>query len=286
MSVRMIENSYGKSRVRLTKVTRHAERHDLRELIVDVQLRGDFAASYTAGDNRRVIATDSIKNTVYVLARAHPLPDIESFALTLAEHFLGEYAQVAAATVDISEHAWERLAAAGRPDPFAFLRRTDERRTCTASAARAPNGPPHVTIEAGLDELEILKTTHSEFADFVRDRFTTLADTHDRILATVLSARWRYSAGAVDWSACRERVRTAMLATFAAHHSLAVQQTLYAMGEAALAACPQVERVALEMPNRHRLLFDLQRFGLDNPNVIFVPTDEPFGLISATMVRE
>lgn len=280
MSAVLVHDAYGKSLVRLTKITRHADRHELTELSLDVQLEGDFAAAYTHGDNSRVIATDTMKNTVYALAKSHPLTDPESFGLTLARHFLDNNTHVSGATIQIREHAWRRLEVNGRAHPHAFLGGGGEQRTCTVRLTRQG-----VKLEAGIDDLLLLKTTDSAFRGFLRDRYTTLPETDDRIFATILRATWLYNTDAADWNACHATIRQALLETFAQHKSLGVQQTLFAMGEQALAVCPNMEEIRLAMPNKHRLLVNLQVFGLDNPNEIFVPTDEPHGLITGTLRR-
>lgn len=276
----LIHNSYGKSCVRLTKVTRHAGRHDLTELTVDIELEGDFSASYLQGDNATIVATDSMKNIVYARAREHLLTSIESFGQALAEHFLNSYAQVARVTIGLAEHAWQRLTVQGAEHPHAFVAGSKEKRTSIVSLTHEA-----LRIEAGVDDLVLLKTTNSAFSGFLRDRYTTLPDTGDRILATALSARWLYQRPPGDWTAAFQTVRTAMLEAFASHQSLSVQQTLHVLGDAALAACAAIEQIQLRMPNKHRLLVNLQPFGLDNDNEIFVATDEPYGLITGTLRR-
>lgn len=274
--------SYGKSNVRLTKVTRHADRHDLVELAIDVQLEGDFAESYLSGDNRKVVATDSMRNTVYALAADHPLVDPESFALALAEHFLARYPQVSAAMVAARETLWRRMDTPAGPHPHSFLGGGPETRTCRVRKTR-----DEVSVAAGLAGLPLLKTTESAFRDFVRDEFTTLADADDRIFATLLDAEWTYArAAGIDWNAAFAQIREAMIEVFAGHKSLAVQQTMYAMGERVLAVCKDVSRVDLAMPNQHRIPFQLAPLGRANRNEIFVTTSEPFGLITATVSRE
>ena len=280
MSAVLVYDAYGKSLVRLTKVTRHADRHELKELTVDVQLEGDFAAAYVQGDNSQLVATDTMKNTVYALAKGHPLADVESFGHALARHFLDNNAHVTAARVHLVEHAWRRIEIDGRDHPHAFLGGGDEKRTCTVTLTRQG-----LRTEAGIDDLLLLKTTDSAFRGFLRDRYTTLPETDDRIFATILKADWLYNADAADWDGCHRAVRQALLETFARHKSLGVQQTLFAMGEKALEVCPQVEEIRLTMPNKHRLLVNLQPFGMDNANEIFVPTDEPHGLITGTLRR-
>jgi urate oxidase len=280
MSVVLTHHAYGKSQIRLTRVTRHADRHDLKELCVAVQLEGDFAASYLAGDNRNVVATDSMKNIVYVLAKKHGIAAIESFGETAARHFVQTYAQVESATIELVEHFWRRIEVDGRDHPHAFVGDASEMRTAFVTLNRQG-----VRVESGLRELSLLKTTDSAFAGFVRDEYTTLRETDDRIFATLLTARWFWGKMPPDWDRAYHAVRLALVETFARHHSLSVQQTLHAMGTAALESCAEIEQISLTMPNRHHLLVNLEPFGLDNRNEVFVGTDEPHGVITGTLVR-
>ncbi len=277
------QHSYGKSRVRLTKVTRHADRHDLAEVAVDIVLEGDFAASYLVGDNRTVVPTDTMKNTVYAVAANHPLDAIEAFALALVEHFLTRHPQVSAATVSIEQAPWRRITGTdGAEHPHAFVAAGTARRRCRV---RGDRGPP--VVEAGVSGLTVVKTTDSAFRDFVRDEFTTLADSDDRIFGTAIEARWRYRPGArPDWNAIWSAACRTMVDVFASHRSLAVQQTLHDMGQAVLAGCGEIEEISLDLPNQHRIPVDLTPFGLPNTNSIFVTTSEPFGLIQATLRRQ
>ena len=271
-------NRYGKSRVRLVKVRRARDPHELVDLTIDIQLEGAFDAVYVDGDNSACLATDTMKNTVYALARQDPIAQIESFALRLAGHF---FAQPAVARVRIGavEHRWDRVSVAGRPHPHAFVQPGGEEWTAVVTRER-----DRTEVVAGITNLVVLKTTESAFAGFPRDPFTTLPETSDRILATSVTASWRYTAPTADFAA-RDRIRTALVETFAVHDSRSVQHTLYAMGEAALAACADAIEITLTLPNRHHLLVDLTPFGLDNPNEIFVATDQPYGLIEATITR-
>ena len=276
-------NRYGKSRVRLVKVRRPSTpsgrseqaSHELVDLTIDVQLEGAFDAVYVDGDNSGCVATDTMKNTVYALARQDPILHIESFATRLADHFIAKPA-VSRVRISAVEHRWDRLAA------HAFVQPGGEQWTAVATRDRVAGSS--AAIVSGLTNLVVLKTTDSAFAGFPRDQFTTLPETEDRILATAMTAAWTYRPGTTDF-ASRDRVRTALVETFAAHHSRSVQQTLYAMAKAALAACADATSITLTMPNRHHLLVDLKPFGLDNPNEIFVATDQPFGLIEATITR-
>jgi len=219
-----------------------------------------------------------MKNTVYAIARQDPIEHVEAFALRLADHFAGKPA-VTRARITAVEHRWDRLSAGGRPHPHAFVQPGGEQWTTLVS--RDAGG--HQVV-SGLTNLVVMKTADSAFAGFPRDEFTTLPDTQDRILATSVTAAWTYRPGTTDFAA-RHRVRQALVDAFAAHMSRSIQHTLYAMGEAALAACADVMDITLTLPNRHHLLVDLTPFGLDNPNEIFVATDQPFGLIEATVRR-
>ena len=271
-------NRYGKSRVRLVKLRRSRDPHEIVDLTIAVQLEGEFDAVYVDGDNAACLATDTMKNSVYALARQDPIVSVESFALRLAEHFIAT-PHVARVRLSAIEHRWDRLAVNGQPHPLAFVQPGGEQWTAVVTA-----GGDGREVVSGLTGLVVLKTTDSAFAGFPRDRFTTLPDTNDRILATSVTASWRYASATADFSA-RDRIRAALLDTFAAHDSRSVQHTLYAMAERALAACADLLEITLSLPNRHHLLVDLKPFGLDNPNEIFVATDQPYGLIEATIRR-
>jgi urate oxidase len=272
-------NRYGKSRVRLVKVRRPpAEPHAIVDLTIDVQLEGDFDTVYVDGDNSACLATDTMKNTVYAIARQDRLEHVEAFAVRLADHFIAQPA-VSRARISASEHRWDRLPVGGHPHPHAFVQAGGEQ--WTAVVTRDGQG---CEIVAGLTNLSVLKTIDSAFSGFPRDRYTTLPDTEDRILATSITASWKYRAGTADF-AVRKRIREALVETFAGHLSRSIQHTLYAMAQAALASCADATEITLTLPNRHHLLVDLAPFGLDNPNDVFVATDQPFGLIEATVTR-
>jgi urate oxidase len=281
MSVILAHNNYGKSRVRMVKVARRGERHDLQELTVNVAFEGDFAAAHTDGDNSLVLPTDTMKNTVYALAAQSPqLEEIEGLALRLSDHFLKNNAQVSRVTVEIAEARWERIAVGGRPHRHAFTKSGDEKRTARVAATREG-----ATVEAGVEDLVLLKTSGSGFVGYIKDEFTTLKETTDRIFATAVRAEWLYArpeaASGVVWRGVRQLI----LETFAEHDSRSVQQTLYAMGEAVLESYDDVAEISLSLPNKHCLPVDLAPFGLESRNEIFVPTDEPHGLIEARLKR-
>jgi urate oxidase len=275
------ENSYGKSRVRLTKVVRNGAHHELFEMSVDILLTGDFAASYTAGDNTKVIATDSMKNTVYVLAKEKSFSSIEEFAIQLARHFTQTYKQVHSASIRIKQSNWQRLQDQHRPHSHAFIDGGSELRTC-----RAELKANKLDLSGGLSNFRFLKTTASEFRDFVDDRYRTLKDATDRIFATSVEADWAYNSETADFNKTFASARSAIVQTLANHHSLAAQQTLLAAGEAVLKDCLSLRSIRITMPNLHRIPVNLQPFGLENNNEIFVPIDEPHGTISGYIERE
>lgn len=287
MNTSLAKNRYGKKSVRVLKVTRGAERHDVREVSVDVMLDGDLEAAYVKGDNRLVLPTDTMKNTVYVWARDHPLDPLEAFASSLTAHFLDTLSHITRAEVSVYERRWVAMpvTAEGEDElvlhPYAFHRVGPE--TPMTRVTRTREG---VTVASGLRSFPIMKSTKSGFSDFLRDPLTTLRDASDRVLATSLDATWLYAAPAPDFNACRRQIRQALCDRFAAHDSLSVQHTLYAMGEAALAACDAISEINLVMPNKHYLHVDLTPFGKDNPNEIFLPIDEPSGYIEGTVRRE
>jgi urate oxidase len=266
--------------VRLVKVSRREGRHELRDLTVSIRLEGEFEDAHVRGDNRDVLPTDTMKNTVYALARQIEIDTIEDFARALATHFLPDNPAVSRARVTVREHAWNRIPVGGRHHPHAFVRGSDEVDIATVSAEGET-----VRIESGIDDLRVLKTTGSAFEGYPRDRYTTLRETTDRVLATAMRTRWTYGLSEISYGEIRARARETMLETFADHESRSVQHTAYAMGEAVLERCPEIDAVAFSLPNKHHLLVDLGPFGLDNPNEIFVATEEPYGLIEAIVRR-
>lgn len=273
---KIVFNTYGKTRVRLTNVQRNGEQHELREVTVDLLLEGALEDSFTKADNSIVLPTDTMKNTVYVVARKNPIVSIEQFARDLAGHFLGRLKHIEKVKIRIEETPWSRIEGAGT----AFMQSSGERRTVSYAAGRSGE-----EITAGIHNLQIMKTAHSGFAGFMRDEYTTLADTNDRLLGTVLEAGWRYSRAAIDFNSLHTRVRAVLLDLFAKHNSLSVQQTLFDMAGGVIDVVREVTEVHLKMPNKHCLLVDLSKFGLDNPNEIFVPIDEPSGYIEARVSR-
>jgi len=281
----LTHNAYGKHHVRVSKVKRSASdsnHHEFIEASVAVTLEGDLAASYTVGDNANIVATDTCRNTVYAKAKDDPFDTIESYGITLAEHFLSQYEHLNQATVELREHRWHRI------NGHAHCFTGSDGETPTAVVVAKRDQP--TTVSAGLDDLMIAKTTQTGFENFHRDDYRTLPDTDDRIFATVLAANWDYAPpeanGSADYAASRKLVRDAMLAKFTDHYSKSVQETLYLMANAALDACADVSSITLTMPNKHHLKFNLEPLGRTNDNEIFHVTDEPYGYITGTVTRE
>jgi urate oxidase len=285
MPVQLVSDRYGKSRVRLLRVTKHFDHHDIDEWNVQVLLTGDFETTFTRGDNSQILTTDTMKNTVYFVANASKATSMEAYAQELVDYILARNPQVSAVEVTIDSALWKRLFVDGKPYPTAFMRGSDERQTTTV--ARQQNSA--FTITSGLDHLNILKTANSSFTGYIKESLTTLPETTDRLFGTVVQADWPYTPTAIqsgiDFNKVRSHLREALIATFAKHDSLSVQQTLYAMAEAALAHTSLIDEITMLMPNKHNLLVDLARFGQTNSNHIFVPTDEPHGTIEATIRR-
>jgi urate oxidase len=284
MTIRLGANQYGKAETHLVRVTKGGPGgavHEIKDINVSVALAGDFAASHLAGDNSKVVATDTQKNTVYAFAKEGGVGEIEEFALRLARHFAIDHAAVERSRVSIEEYPWTRINVGGNPHPHSFMRSGSEKRltivTCTRDEA---------WVVSGLSDLVLLKSTGSEFWGYPKDRYTTLPETHDRVLATAVVARWRYANVDVDWADAFTTARRVLIEAFAEKHSLALQQTLYTMGEAALQARPEIAEIRLSMQNKHHYTVDLSPFGLDNQNEVFYASDRPYGLIEGTVTRD
>ncbi|GAA1135784.1 factor-independent urate hydroxylase [Nesterenkonia lutea] len=285
-------NQYGKAEVRVVRVNRETPVHTLVDLNVSSMLRGDFTECYTSGDNTRVIATDTQKNTVYAFAKEHGITTPEQFLLLLGQHFTGQ-AEVSGGRWSAESYPWERIRVPG-PDgtltehEHSFVKSKQEIRTAALTIA---DGVEHLV--GGFSDLTVLKTTGSEFSGYPKDRYTTLPETDDRVMATDITARWLFAAGAegqaaagaVDFDAVYARVKQIVLEQFALVHSLSLQQTLYAAGEAVLGAIEEIEDIRFVMPNNHHYVVDLSPFGLENPNEVFQAGDRPYGLMNASVTR-
>lgn len=275
----LVKNSYGKSAVRLTKVIRDKTPPRWHEITVETELIGpEFDGCYYEGDNSKIVATDSIKNTVYVEGAKHSLNSIEEFGLHLAKHYLDDYSHVSEVYVRIVENVWTQIS---KDQPTSFVKGQEDLRLTTIRMDRKKTD-----ITSGIENLIVAKITDSEFTGFIKDKYTTLHDTNDRIFGTKVEARWTYNNEKADFNAGYETARRVMLETFAKHHSLSAQQTLYAMGDAVLNAVKDVEEISFVLPNLHRLPFDLKPFGLENKNEIFMNTSEPHGTIKGTVGRK
>jgi urate oxidase len=278
--MKLIQHKYGKAKVRVLKLFRAGKTHSIKELDVQVMLTGDFGACYTKADNRLVVATDSVKNTINILAKQKLGTEMEAFGILLGEHFLKTYRHVSQVEVSLTEHCWDRISVGGKPHAHSFLEKSAAKPfaklVCTRKAS---------IVESGIEELFVLKSTASGFENFLRDHFTTLPETDDRICATKIKATWTFARAPRSYAMTNERILNALLAVFAENYSPSVQVTLFQMGEAALKAVKEISKIHIEMPNQHCLLINLKPFGLENKNELFVPTDEPHGQIEGTIAR-
>lgn len=281
MGIVLGRNQYGKAECRVVRVVRDEARHELRDVNVSTCLWGDFDAAYTDGDQARVLPTDSQKNTCFAHAKEHGIDEIERYALALGRHFVNDIDSIAGARVEVEEYAWDRVVVDGREHDHTWTRRGDEVRTAVVTVIGDAEW-----VVSGLHDLIVLKSTGSEFAGFLRDPYTTLAETHDRVLATSLTARWRWDGTEADWGAAYADVRQTLVERFADVHSLALQQSLWEMGRAVLESYDGIAEIRLSAPNKHHFVVDLEPFGLDNPGEVFHADDRPYGFIQASVTRD
>jgi urate oxidase len=277
MAIVLGPNQYGKAENRLVTVSRNGSVHTVKDLTVSTSLRGDLADTHLTGDNAKVLATDTQKNTVYAFAKQAPVGEIEDFALRLGRHFVGSQEPITGARILIDQHSWDRIDG----HDHSFVQGSNEKRTTAVTVDGS-----QAWVVSGVRDMVVLKSTGSEFHGYPKDPYTTLKETDDRILATSVTARWRYIGTDVDWAKSFAEIRSIMLKTFADKHSLSLQQTLYAMGEAVLNARSEVAEVRLSMPNKHHFLVDLSAFGLENDNEVFYAADRPYGLIEGSILRD
>jgi urate oxidase len=281
MAIHILQDNYGKSKVRLLKVERRGEHHEIQNLTLDIAFEGDFDAIHKDGDNSLCLPTDTMKNTVYALAgETEEIEQIETFGRRLTSHFLENNPQVSRVVISIEQHGWKRMKFDETEHAHSFIRGSGEKRIAKIDAKRNS-----LTLECGIEDLIVMKTTKSGFVGFLKDAYTTLPEMSDRVFSTAIKAGWRYknpdSASNVTFSLIREKI----LSVFAEHDSLSVQHTLYAMGEAMLDAVNEIDEIAFSLPNIHYLPVDMTKFGQDNDSRIFVPTNEPHGLIEARLTR-
>ncbi|WP_137845342.1 factor-independent urate hydroxylase [Microbacterium sp. 2FI] len=286
VSVSLGANKYGKAENRVVRIYRDTPRHEIVDLNVSSQLRGAaLVDSYLTGDNALVVATDTQKNTAFAFAKEFGIPSPEEYLLRLGEHYVSEFDWIEGGLWHAEQYEWERIVVGGVPHDHSFVRKGQGTRL---AAVQTIDGATHVT--GGVKDLTVLKSTGSEFAGFPRDRYTTLVETNDRIMATSVTGRWRFLPAAVeagiDYNGLYAEVLDVLLATFATVHSLALQQTLFAMGQAAIEARPEIAEVRFAMPNKHHFTYDLSPFGLENPGEVFWAADRPYGLIEGTVTRD
>jgi len=290
MAIRLGPNQYGKAENRVVRVYRDTARHQIRDLNVSTALRGSFEAAHTTGDQGDILPTDTQKNTVFAFAKKIGVASIEEFGLALADRYLEVTPAADGARIEIDEYAWDRIPVDGPEHKglghdHSFVRAGGGTRTTVVNVdGRGSDRVAHVV--SGIKDLVVLKSTGSEFHGFLKDEYTTLAETHDRILATSLVARWRYAGTDVVWDKSYDAIRALLLQRFAEIHSLALQQTLYGMGESVLEQHPDVAEIKFSAPNKHHFLSDLSPFGLDNPGEVFFAADRPYGLIEASVIRD
>ncbi|MGQ4596987.1 factor-independent urate hydroxylase [Nocardia sp. R6R-6] len=279
------DHRYGKAENRIVRIYRETARHEIRDVNVSTVLRGDFADAYIAGDQAKVLPTDTQKQTAYAFAKQPGLRTIEDYALALAEHFVTEVEPVTSARVEVEEYAWQRVAADGAEHDHTWVRQGPEIRTAAVTVA-GTGADRRAWVVGGVKDLTILKSTGSQFTGFLTDDFTVLAPADDRMLATALVAEWRFAdTGGVDWDEVYAGVRDRLVGTFATLHSKALQQTLFEMGKVALAAYPMLAEIRLAAPNKHHFDYDLARFGIENRGEVYHAADRPYGLIHATVAR-
>ena len=281
---KVVSQSYGKSQVRVSRIHREGKRHEFIEATLWIELDGQFETSYSEADNSLVVATDTMKNTVYVIAARHGIRSIEGFVQRLGEHFLDTYAHVDRAMIRCEQAVWLRITKDGQQHNHAFVGGGSERNTCNLTAKRGTAGA-ELDLQSGVSGLQVLKTTESGFVNYLRDAYTTLQPTEDRIFATAVSANWPCREINADWTKARQTIRAALLDIFANQYSKSVQHTLFEMARAAFVACSLIDEITIRMPNQHHLLVNLTPFGMQNVKEVFVPTSEPFGNIGATIAR-
>ena len=277
--IELTANRYGKAAIRIVRVGRDTTPHRLRDITVAVALAGAFTAAHTDGDNAHVVATDTMKNTAYAYAADHLTGSIEAYATALGKHFL-DFEQVDRAIVNVREHAWRSIAPGGRPAEGAFVRSTEGTRVATGAIGR-----DRTLVEAGIEDLVVMKTSRSAFSGFPRDRFTTLAETDDRLMATKLTAIWTYGAPELDFDAVWAAVRDTLLDVFADHDSASVQESIWIIAKAMLERHAELDEVRMVLPNLHHWTVDLEQFGIANDRLVYISTTEPHGLIEATVRR-
>jgi urate oxidase len=276
----LVSNRYGKGRVRTLRVERHGDHNMVREMSLLVMLEGDFERAYTDADNRKIIATDTIKNIVNLVARENVASGAEHFCQAVAHRFLDIYAHIGGVSVEGSETRWTRMVVDGADHPHGFI--LDGNGT---SVVRLAQTRERTTMHSGVENFTFMKSTGSGWTDYLMDEFTTLPETTDRIAATSMNATWLWSGTPSNYAATNTLIVQEMLDIFVTTYSAGVQDSLYRMGEAALRAVPEISEISLACPNKHYLPIDLTRFGVSSDNAVFTPTDDPHGQIECVIAR-
>jgi len=279
--VSLIKNRYGKGRVRVMRIHRDGDRHEVSQLNIKAMMEGDFARTFTYADNSNMVSTDTIKNVVNVVARENTSHSPEEFCQVLAKKFLDTYPQVASVEITSHETKWERLSFGGKPHPHSFVLDSNGKPTVEVTAKRGGAS----TLVSGIDGFAFMKSTQSGWENYVKDRYTTIPETADRLCATSMVASWKWSGRPASFSATNATILATLLEVFSTTYSKSVQDSLYRMGEAALAAVPEISEISMACPNMHFILMNLSTFGLDNNNDVFLPTDEPHGQVECTVGR-
>lgn len=279
-SVPLIKHKYGKGRVRVMRIHRDGERNEVSQLNVHAMLDGDFARTYTHADNSNTISTDTIKNVVNIVARENTGLNTEEFCQALAKKYLDSYSQVTAVSITAHETKWSRLSIGGKPHPHSFILDSNGKPTVELTATRQGS-----TMSSGIDGFTFMKSTESGWENYVMDPYTTIKETHNRMCATSMVASWKWSGKPASYPATNAKILDTALEVFSTTYSSSVQDSLYRMGEAVLAAVPEISEISMACPNMHFIPMNLSAFGLDNNNDVFLPTDEPHGQIECTVGR-
>ncbi|WP_328583941.1 factor-independent urate hydroxylase [Streptomyces sp. NBC_00370] len=288
------QNQYGKAENRVVKITRDGDTHHIKDLNVSVALSGEMEDVHYSGSNANVLPTDTTKNTVYAFAKEHGIESAEQFGIHLARHFVASQEQIHQARIRIEEYAWDRIATSDGNSQFigadevrhSFVRKGQETRVSQITYDGAS-----WQIISGLKDLTVLNSTNSEFWGYAKDKYTTLPEAYDRILATQVAAKWRYNWTSDDqrmpnWDKSYEQAKKHMLQAFAETYSLSLQQTMYQMGSRIINSRSEIDEIRFSLPNKHHFLVDLEPFGLKNENEVYYAADRPYGLIEATILRD
>ncbi len=278
--MKLLQKTYGKDQVRVMRVNRQDDRHEVRELTVRAMVTGNFDSAFTHADNSTSVATDTVKNVVNVVARENISLGTELFCAAVAQKLLDNYSAVETATVTAYETKWTRLSVNGLPHPHSFVLDNNGKPFAKVVATRNST-----TVESGMSGFTFLKSTQSGWENYIHDRYTTIPETHDRLLSTAMQASWRWGSAPADYDSANTLILATLLDIFATTYSYSVQDSLFRMGTAALEAVPEITDISMACPNKHYLLLNLTPFGLDNKNQVFVATNEPAGQIECTVGR-